>query len=351
MAGKDRSIDYYITRFGVIDGTNKFNECVTRRIARQSRISAETTKAKLIYTNADIVNGDAIMCMACGTITSRLQWTHFKYKCISNIPNSTTYLKLYPTAALVAENLKKETVVTKEKFIKLYGVKMGIDRWDAYLTKQTYSNSYKYKADTHGWDMDTYNSFNKNRAVTLANMIAKHGEDIGLTLWDSYCEKQRHTTTIEYFIDTYGIDVGKDKFSAFDRSRSVSGCGVNGVSTLELDIFDTLNKEVGLPISHNVSILHTRGGPFDMGSIDALKLIEVYGTYWHQDPRKYSATDTIKSGGRTALQQWAHDTRKRDSVISLGYEVFVIWEDDWKKSKTKIINEVIKWWNNGNKTN
>ena len=32
-------------------------------------------------------------------------------------------------------------------------------------------------------------------------------------------------------------------------------------------------------------------------------------------------------------------------------EVFVIWEDDWKKSKTKIINEVIKWWNNGNKTN
>ena len=53
----------------------------------------------------------------------------------------------------------------------------------------------------------------------------------------------------------------------------------------------------------------------------------------------------------TALQQWAHDTRKRDSVISLGYEVFVIWEDDWKKSKTKIINEVIKWWNNGNKTN
>ena len=60
------------------------------------------------------------------------------------------------------------------------------------------------------------------------------------------------------------------------------------------------------------------------------KIIEVYGTYWHCDPRKYESSYYNKAVHMTAQQIWERDSKRIAFLKSLGYEVTVIWENDVK---------------------
>ena len=54
--------------------------------------------------------------------------------------------------------------------------------------------------------------YNKSRAVTRENLIKKHGEEEGLKIWKRYCDKQKYTTSLEYFIEKYGKEKGEEKY-------------------------------------------------------------------------------------------------------------------------------------------
>ncbi len=68
------------------------------------------------------------------------------------------------------------------------------------------------------------------------------------------------------------------------------------------------------------------------------KLIEVQGDYWHANPKKYKPDDIIEwsMGKMTAQQVWTRDEFKRDLALSSGYELFVVWEHDWKMCRFDI---------------
>ena len=57
-------------------------------------------------------------CLECGFEASRLQWTHFKYKCTGRFSNGREYKKVYPSALLVDKELAKNTAITKNNLIK-----------------------------------------------------------------------------------------------------------------------------------------------------------------------------------------------------------------------------------------
>ena len=156
-----------------------------------------------------------IKCLECGKETMRLQWTHFKYKCTGKFSNGTEYLKVYPDAKLVDSSLSKRTAVTKENLIIKYGEHDGLLRWDSYRKKQSISNSLEYKQEKFGWSTTNFDEFNKSRSVTLLNSIARHGEELGAIKWDEYCERQRYTTTKEYFVSTYGNEDGIARWDNF----------------------------------------------------------------------------------------------------------------------------------------
>jgi hypothetical protein len=63
------------------------------------------------------------------------------------------------------------------------------------------------------------------------------------------------------------------------------------------------------------------------------EVIEIYGTYWHCDPRKYDATFYNKSVKMTAQQIWDRDAKRKQFLESLGYSVTVVWEKDVVKSQ------------------
>ena len=59
-------------------------------------------------------------------------------------------------------------------------------------------------------------------------------------------------------------------------------------------------------------------------------IIEVYGTYWHCDPRKYAGNYYNKSMKLNAQEIWERDTKRKNFLESLGYTVKVLWESDVK---------------------
>jgi len=57
-------------------------------------------------------------------------------------------------------------------------------------------------------------------------------------------------------------------------------------------------------------------------------IIEIYGTYWHCDPRKYSSEYYNKSMKLVARKIWDRDIKRQLFLESLGYTVKVFWESD-----------------------
>jgi len=58
------------------------------------------------------------------------------------------------------------------------------------------------------------------------------------------------------------------------------------------------------------------------------KVIEVYGDYWHCNPKKYDPDYYNSSLEKTARKTWEYDKKRLEKIQSLGYEVEVIWESD-----------------------
>ena len=59
---------------------------------------------------------------------------------------------------------------TYENFIKKHGEIEGEIKWQLYKDRQAYSNSFEYKLDKYGWNLDQYNEYNKNRNKIITNI-------------------------------------------------------------------------------------------------------------------------------------------------------------------------------------
>lgn len=62
-----------------------------------------------------------------------------------------------------------------EKFIIRHGDVKGLLLWNEYRKIQAYTNSYEYKKEKYGMTIEEFTRYNKSRAVTLDNMINRHG--------------------------------------------------------------------------------------------------------------------------------------------------------------------------------
>lgn len=330
---------------------------------RGQRIWADRQKAELRKKNnrqvkadlstpaareAAIANGDAVRCLECGAVLTRLLHTHFKKKCTGRFQSGKEYQAAYPGAQVVSPNLKKMTGGGLENFLQLYGEEEGRKKYDEYCVKQAVSNSFEYKQIKHGWTEEQYNEYNKSRASTEENFIARHGVEEGTKLWKEYCERQSYTTTLEYFIEQYGEEEGRKKYEEFDKARLNVG-GRDGVSKMELDalawIMDDIlqiGPDVQFTVQHKIN-----GYKFDLVFPTLNKAIEFNGTNWHADPSVYKADQFIPFVEKTAQEVWEKDKVKMNAAEEAGYSVFVVWQREYERKhlQTDLIERLIKWWN------
>jgi hypothetical protein len=284
-----------------------------------------------------------LTCLECGKKLPRLQWTHFKFKCTGNIKNGKEYLERYPHAILVDIELAKKTAVTLENLVQKYGPVEGVDRFAQYKNKQAYSNSFEYKKQKFDWTAEQYDAFNKSRAITLPNIIKKYGEVEGLVKWQEYCEKQRKSCTLDHFVTKWGKDEGSRKYHNWMKKWVSNG-------KTEKNILIKLQAVIDDPISTQIRLCKNNqsdkrfGYFYDYGNIDKKKLIEFNGTHWHADPRVYEKDSILPRINKTAGDIWAKDLVKLNCALDQNYQIYTIWEEDWKKNESTILKEVRAWW-------
>jgi G:T-mismatch repair DNA endonuclease (very short patch repair protein) len=331
----NRTKQFYIEKFGEELGTQKYQNLLNQRMARATRRTIDFAATE------DAVNeGNAVKCCGCGKIFKRITPTHLRTGCKESMIISEYQLR-YPNTEIIAANLKKLASNTQETILAKYGEEIGIQKWQSYCDIQAETNTFEYKAEKYNMTKEEFDGYNKSRSVTLENLVKRHGEEIGLEKWDEYCERQRYTTTHEYFVSEYGEVDGTEKWQNFCYHRNFTN---KFQSKIEMAVYQNL-KEIIPELEVSIILNDVYYGPYDYGNNDKRRVIEFYGSYWHADPKKYSASEFFIQKNQTAAQIWARDKAKQTYAKNQGYQVLVIWENDWYNDKQTVIDTVKKWWN------
>ena len=243
--------------------------------------------------------------------------------------------------------------VTLEKFTVLHGELEGSRRFKSYCDKQALTNTFEYKKEKYGWTKEQFDSYNQSRAVTLPNLIARHGEEIGRKKFSDYVARQAIAgCSLEYFQEKYGENEGLEFYKALNEKKrlnlttfinkygEVDGvtkfeefCSGKSSSFFSKESVDFFNKLVS-----DLEIDAIFGGKeFGMMDTETKRyykydfkykniIIEYHGLAFH--PRK--PTDYFRNPfdkKQTAEEAYNRDQAKRRVAESRGFFYLEIWND------------------------
>lgn len=309
---------------------------------------------------------------------NNIKFTTIKEFFISCYTHNTTNLE--EIFKLYYKYREKGNGVTLEKHIIKYGVKVGTEKFNSYCDKQRETNSLKYKQEKYGMTESEFNAYNKSRAITLENMILRHGDVLGKEKWADYCKKQAHSgCSLEYFIEKYGVIDGEKKYNDVCASKIhnydnyIKWYGkIEGPIKFEEHItfkspsyasktsqvfFDKLYEKLD-NTDKNCCYYHNKNIEFGLMCKDTKTykkydfclpnkkiIIEYNGDHIHANPEIYSPNDIPKYFRKkeryTAQEIWDKDIIKHNIANTHGYKVYVVWESAAKKNIDKEINKLM----------
>jgi very-short-patch-repair endonuclease len=295
-----------------------------------------------------------VKCKICGKIFKRITPTHLKRH------NMTIkeYINIYGKTELLDDYLRNLCdSASKKSFIRRYGYKEGIKKYDEYVEFHKYKNSFEYKKNKYGWDRQTYEAYNKSRAVTKELCIKRHGKKKGKKIYEDYVKKQTiNGCKKEYFIDKYGEIEGLKKYKELNKLKGLTVSG-GGISVKACKFCETLNEIIS---DLNLCDIYYHGKDkkeywlkhpnqnkyffYDFGIPSLKLLIEFNGNYWHANPLIYNESDYIRN--LKAKDIWEYDELKTSLAKSKGFDVITVWENEYdsnpKKVMEKLNNEIRK---------
>lgn len=263
--------------------------------------------------------------------------------------------------------------LTLEKCIIRHGEKEGTKIWEEYCKKQAYTNGFEYKSKKYKMTKEEFIEYNKNRSVTLNNMVKRHGEKEGTKKWEEYCDKQRtNGNSKEYFIDKYGekegtkkwIKVNKSKVNSLENfqkrygkekgtqifEKYMSEKKIKSFSKISQKLFweiynhvkseniyfYELNKEFG-----KLNKLNGEYYYYDFVDLNNKKIIEFNGNCFHVKNINESSKWKNPFSNIGAEDTYQKDLRKKEFVEKLGFQVLYIWEDEYRKNDEKELKKCL----------
>ena len=269
----------------------------------------------------------------------------------------------------IVETVNKKKAITLKNCIEKYGEVEGKLVYEKYCQKQSYKNTFEYKKEKYNWTKDDFDNYNKSRGVTIENLVKKHGEDVGMQIYNDYVNKQHITKSKEYVVEKYGNqhweDVCKSKGCSLEsyvnkygetlglekylnvvdkRTRFTSNMSTNYFNNLISfggDVFSDLKCYYGKDSEFGFYSKEYRKYYCIDFCIPSIKLaIEFNGNYFHANPKYYQdCYCEFWFTKKTAKEIWEDDNKKNSAIQNLGYTLFVVWEDDIENVDIK--NEII----------
>lgn len=124
----------------------------------------------------------------------------------------------------------------------------------------------------------------------------------------------------------------------------------NKYSQVSYELFESLGRP---DASYGSNELHIRWNnsyifpDFHVGN----KIIEFYGDFWHCSPQKYGKDDTVTFpaiGGKQVKKVadvWSKDDMRIKYLQSLGYDVLIVWEGEYRNNKQGTIDKCLDFLN------
>ena len=155
--------------------------------------------------------------------------------------------------------------------------------------------------------------------------------------------------TLSKFIKKYGESDGKSRYEKMMHRRD----GV-GYSVISQNLFTEIDNKLGeLSINSKwasknfeAELEITIDGIKKIAKPDYIlgnKIIEFNGDYWHASPKFYKSTDFISYPNEKILasEVWLRDAKRLNAMKELGYEIFIVWENEFSNNPIEKINECI----------
>ena len=148
------------------------------------------------------------------------------------------------------------------------------------------------------------------------------------------------TFTLDKCIEKYGLEEGTKRYNERQnkwlksfknslKSQFVNGIQSSGIANELFNIIETQIK------GQKEFIL----GKYVFDFVYEHKIIEFNGDYWHANPKIYDKTFINKTNGHTAKEIWSHDKSKIKYAQKHGYEVYTVWESDFRNDPNNVIKK------------
>lgn len=201
------------------------------------------------------------------------------------------------------------------------------------------TTTLQYWLNRTGGDVDAARALQseRQRTFSLKKCIATHGEEEGAKRW--VARQTKWSNSFAKSSATKGFSTVADSlFAKLPLHESV----YTHLNNKERTLTTKLTTEQG-----------TKRKTFRPDYLDdhSKKVIEFYGDYFHANPKKYKSTDVMRrstdgSPQITAQQIWDNNTLRENGLRSLGYDVMVVWEADYRVDPERITQLCIQFLNN-----
>lgn len=243
---------------------------------------------------------------------------------------------------------KKFDTASLDSFIRRFGQVEGPQKFEIYSKRQAYTCSKEYLGMTD----EQYKEFNASRASTRENFIKRYGRKIGIKRWNEYCAHESYAgTSLTWFIEKYGKELGTKKYDEICAKKlTYKHC----YSKISQELFRSIDAKLGQVANesrweeknHELELFcEIETNKKKLVKVDYFlngKIIEFNGDFWHANPEFYDKNDIIKANRKIAKDIWDWDSKRLNAVKALGYDILIIWESEYKDDKEKTIEKCIK---------
>lgn len=311
---------------------------------------------------------DYLVCKWCNKPTTRIYGKHIKFEhpgktsedyknefpgspvsCksdkVSTSKNSGLHMKLPKYKKLAADNWKGEkninhknntTLEDRQKrspFSKTFWESRGYDNPEEKISKLINYNERKTQTQLDWWvekcngNIELAKDLYKDRQTTfsLEKCIKKYGEEKGLEVWKDRQDKWKK----KVFNDNSYIGIG---------TSLISNIFINDILKLMVNKSDYLYGNTEKFIRDSLT---NKAYKYDLCNIKNKKIIEFNGDYWHCNPVKYDIAYYHKIKKMKAKEIWEYDEYKYSLAKSYGYELLIVWENDYIKNPKEILKKCL----------
>jgi len=233
------------------------------------------------------------------------------------------------------------------------------------------------KKEKYGWTEAQFEEYNKSRSCTKENFIIRYGKEEGLKKWESYCEKQAYTNTLEYFIEREGsFEKGLEIYNNINKGKKTphnalllserlhitidQACQIiserknnesfisDGEKTFITDVELILGRELKYTYKTRQFCIWSNDLQtplfYDACCTEKKKILEYNGDYWHANPLRYVDSFIIKQTGKSAKEIRERDLIKIKNAENRGFDVLVIWESEYIEDRDKTLTKIKEWY-------